>query len=352
MIIISQQVNYVQSKNLGYHKNNLIYLSLSGNLANSYDVFKNEALKIPGITTVTQMSQRPVEMENYTGDIEWEGKSPATRPNFTQVSVGYDFIKTMQSELLLGRDFSKAFNDSANYLVNETALRKIGYKDPIGKPLTFWGIKGSIVGVVKDFHFRSLHVPIDPLIIRLREQAKNNYGYALIRTEPAKTKIALQGLEKLHQKLNPEFPFSHQFADEEYAYLYKSEQVVQKLSAYFSFLAIFISCIGLLGLVLFTAEQRTLEIGIRKILGASVSSLFRLLSKDFLLMVLLAFVIATPIAWWGMTKWLQNFEYKVSISWQVFAVAGVAALVIALITISFQAIKAAIANPVKSLRTE
>jgi putative ABC transport system permease protein len=296
------------------------------------------------------MSTRPVQIENTTGGVEWEGKAPNTRPNFTQVAVGYDFVKTMQAKILLGRDFSKDFADSANYLINESALKKIGYKDPIGKPLTFWGTKGTIIGVIKDFHFNSLHVPINPLIIRLINE--KSWGTALIRTEPGKTQIALEGLEKLHQKFNPEFPFSHQFADEEYGFLYKSEQVVQKLSKYFAFLAIFISCLGLLGSVLFTAEQRTREIGIRKVLGASVSSLFGLLSKDFLILVLLAFVIATPLAWWVMDNWLQNYVYRVSISWTVFAIAGISALGIALLTISFQAIKAAIANPVKSLRTE
>jgi preprotein translocase subunit SecG len=291
-----------------------------------------------------------VQIENTTGGVEWEGKMPNTRPNFTQVAVGYDFVKTMQAQILQGRDFSKDFADSANYLINETALKKIGYKDPIGKPLTFWGTKGTIVGVVKDFHFNSLHVSIEPLVIRLIHGA--SWGAALIRTEPGKTEVALEGLEKLNQKLNPEFPFSHQFADEEYAFLYKSEQVVQKLSHYFAFLAIFISCLGLLGLVLFTAEQRTKEIGIRKVLGASASSLFRLLSKDFLILVLLAFVIATPLAWWAMNNWLENFEYRVPIGWSVFAVAGISASAVALLTISFQAIKAAIANPVNSLRSE
>jgi hypothetical protein len=263
--------------------------------------------------------------------------------------VGYDFVKTMQAEIVQGRDFSENFADSANYLINETALRKIGYKDPIGKPLTFWGIKGTIIGVIKDFHFNTLHVPIEPLVIRLSNATG---GAALIRTEPGKTKIALDGLEKLHQQLNPEFVFSHQFADEEYGMLYKSEQVVQKLSKYFAFLAIFISCLGLLGLVIFTAEQRTKEIGIRKVLGASVTSVFALLSKDLLKLVLVAIVIATPVAWLATNKWLQGFEYRVNISWWIFLLAGVLAVIIALATISFQAIKAALANPVKNLRTE
>ena len=350
MIIISEQVTYIQTKNLGYHKNNLIYLPLAGSLATNFELFKNETLKLPGITNVSQMSQRPVQMENTTGSVEWEGKSPATKPNFTQVAAGYDFVKTMQAEMVQGRDFSKDFADSANYLINESALKKIGYKDPIGKPLTFWGTKGTIIGVIRDFHFNSLHVPIQPLIIRLVND--HNWGVALIRTEAGKTQVALEGLERLHKKLNADFPFSHQFADEEYGLLYKSEQVVQKLSKYFAFLAILISCLGLLGLVLFTAEQRTKEIGIRKALGASISSLFGLLSRDFLVLVLVAFVIATPLAWWAMNSWLQNFVYRVPISWTVFALAGMAAATIALLTISFQAIKAAVANPVKSLRTE
>lgn len=236
----------------------------------------------------------------------------------------------------MGRDFSRQFADSANYLINESALKTIGYKDPIGKPLTFWGTKGTIVGVLKDFHFNSLHVPINPLIIRLSKE--KSYGTILIRTEPGKTQVALEGLEKLYQKLCPGFPFSHQFADEEYSYLYKSEQVVQTLSKYFAFLAIFISCMGLLGLVLFTAEQRTKEIGIRKVLGASVSSLFRLLSKDFLQLVLIAYIIAIPLAWWAMNNWLDHFVYRVPISWRVFGIAGISAMMIALFTISFQAI--------------
>jgi len=350
MIIISRQVDYIQTKNLGYQKNDLIYLPMNGNFAKNFTLFKNEAHKIPGITDISRITQRPVQIENTTGSVEWEGKAPNTKPNFTQVAVGYDFVKTMKAKMMQGRDFSETFADSTSYIINETALKRIGYKDPIGQPLTFWGTKGTIIGVVKDFHFNSLHVPIEPLVIRLIKNASG--GSALIRTEPGKTQVALDGLEKLNQRLNPEFPFSHQFADEEYAYLYRSEQVVQKLSRYFAFLAIFISCLGLLGLVLFTAEQRTKEIGIRKVLGASVASLFRLLSKDFLVLIVLAFVIATPLAWWAMVKWLENFSYHIPVSWTVFALAGISAVVIALITVSFQSVKSALSNPIKSLRTE
>jgi len=350
MLIISKQLNFIQNKNLGYHKNNLIYIPIAGNLKNQFDLFKIEALKIPGIQSISQISKRPVELDDNTSSVFWEGKSPNSKPNFIQASVGYDFIKTMQSEIIKGRDFSTEMADSNNFLVNETALAKIGYQDPIGKRLKFWAIKGTIIGVVRDFHFNSLHVPIEPLVIRLSKGEMD--GVALIRVEPAKTSSAIAGLEKLHKNLNPEFPFSHQFADEEYSFLYQSEQVVQKLSGYFAFLAIFISCLGLLGLVMFTAEQRTREIGIRKVLGATTASLYKLLSRDFLILILFAFVIATPLAWWAMNDWLQNFAYREPIHWTVFVIAGMASLVIALLTISFQAVKAANANPVKSLRTE
>jgi putative ABC transport system permease protein len=250
-----------------------------------------------------------------------------------------------------GRDYSKQFaTDSTGYIINETALKIIGYKDPIGKPLTFWQKKGTIIGIVKDFHFSSLHTAINPLVLRLGE----NYGFgsALIRTEPGKTKQALAGLEEIYKELNPKFPFTYKFSDEEYQKLYGSEQVVSQLSNYFAFLAIFISCLGLLGLVTFTAQQRTKEFGVRKVLGASAASLFNLLSKEFLILVVIAMLIATPIAWLAMTKWLQDYEYRIVVSWWMFIAAGVISVMIALATVSFHAIKAAVANPVKSLRTE
>jgi ABC-type antimicrobial peptide transport system permease subunit len=256
----------------------------------------------------------------------------------------------MQSKLSYGRDFSEDFADSSNYIINETALKVIGYKDPIGMPLSLWGRRGMIVGVVKDFHFNSLHVPIKPLVLRLGRGS--SWGYLLIRTEPAKTQIALTGLEALHKKLNPEFPFAHQFADDEYNYMYKSEQVVKQLSSYFAFLAIFISCLGLLGLVIFTAGQRTKEIGVRKVLGANVSQIVTLLSKEFLMLVIVAIVIATPIAYYVMNDWLRGFEYHIGIQSWIFVIAAVGALLIALIIICFQAIKSAIANPVNSLKSE
>jgi len=351
VIVISRQFDFIQTKDIGYQKENLIYLPLNGELGSHYDVFKEEAMKIDGIMDISTMSNRPLELENSTGGVEWENKPADSKPTFIQAAVGYDFIATMKSTLVYGRDFSEKNADTASYIINESALKVIGYKDPIGMPLTFWGTKGTIVGVVKDFHFNSLHVPIRPLVLRLMNQ-RNQWGYAFIRIAPGKTSAALKELAVLHQKLNPNFIFSEQFADEEYLYLYRSEQIVKQLSSYFAFLAIFISCLGLLGLVIFRAEQRTKEIGIRKVLGASVANIVRLLSTDFMKLIVLAIFLSTPVALYVMREWLSGFEYHVDIEWWMFAAAAGVSVVIALLTISVQALKAALSNPVKSLRAE
>ncbi|MDB5091136.1 MAG: FtsX-like permease family protein, partial [Mucilaginibacter sp.] len=247
--------------------------------------------------------------------------------------------------------FSKDFaTDSAGYVVNEEAVRRLGYTSPIGRSLTIWGNKGKIIGVVKDFHSSSLHDKIKPLILYYGEKAGS--GIALVRTQPGKTKEALASLGKLSKELNPNFQFSYTFSEDEYNKLYNSEQIVSKLSDAFAFLAIFISCLGLLGLAMFTAEQRTKEIGIRKVLGASVVSLFTLMSSEFLVLVIIALLIAIPVASYAMDYWLRSFAYHTPVQWWIFALSGVLIVLIALATISFQAIKAALINPIKSLRSE
>ncbi len=350
-IVVSGQVDYVRKINLGYDRENLIYIPLEGDLTGKYHLFKERASQLPGVGGISRVSQTPTDLNNGTGGVEWDGKDPNSKPMFTNTSAGYDFVKTLKLQLVDGRDFSKDFaTDSVGYLLNEEGLRKTGYKDPVGKPLTMWGKKGKIIGIIKNFHFNSLHEPIRPLIIKFGEEEK--WGSVMVRTQAGKTKQAITGLEQLCRELNPKFPFTYQFADEEYQNLYKSEAIVHNLSNCFACLAIFISCLGLLGLAMFTAEQRTKEFGIRKVLGASAGMLFSLLSKDFLVLVLIAFLFASPLAWWAMHGWLQNFAYHVDVEWWVFLLAGAMALLIALLTVSVQAIKVAIANPVKSLRTE
>jgi ABC-type antimicrobial peptide transport system permease subunit len=350
-IYISKQVAFVQQLNLGYDRENLLYIPMEGDLSAHYNLFRQEALKTAGIKSVSRVSDAPTSIDNATNSVIWDGKDPNTSPMFVTISAGYDFVKTMQLRLLEGRDFSKEYaGDSLAYLVNEEALKILNYKNPIGRNLSLWDQKGVIVGVLKDFHFASLHDPIKPLIIHAGET--DNGRTILVRTTPGQTKQAISGLEKICKTLNPQFPFTFSFSDEEYQKLYKSEEIVSRLSNYFAVLAIFISCIGLLGLAMFTAEQRTKEIGIRKVLGASVVSLFTLLSGEFIALVVLAMFIATPVAWWAMNAWARDFAYRTPMEWWVFIFAGMITLVITLLTVSFQAIKAAFVKPAITLRTE
>jgi len=355
MIIIYRQIDFIHNKNLGFAKEDLLYMPLEGELQKTYPIFKEQLLKQPGIKNVTSAQSSPLEVGSSTYGVRWPGKDTTKLILFSSNPVTYDYIKTMGIQMAAGRDFSTEYGlDTMNYLVNEAAAKKIGYKDPVGKELTMWGDKGMIVGVMKDYHHNSLHVPIEPLILRLHKMSWGGtyWGNVIVRTEKGKTKQAIASMEKLYKQFNPGFPFKYYFTDDEIANRYKAESTVSKLSRYFAFLAIFISCLGLFGLVTFTAEQKTKEIGIRKVLGASVTGIVGMLSKDFLKLVIIAAVIAFPVAWWAMHRWLNDFAYRVNIGWWVFVVAGIVALLIALLTISFQSIKAAIANPVKSLRTE
>jgi len=349
MIIIYQQMDYVQTKNLGYNRENLLYIPMEGGLINKYDLLKEEASKLPGVVSISKMRETPTVISHSRGDIGWTGKDPTQEIIFSDAVVGYDFVKTLDLQLLAGRDFSREFgSDSVNYILNETAVKKIGYTDPIGQPFTWGTNTGKIIGVLKDFHFSSMHDAIEPLFIRLDTSPK--WGTLLVRTGAGKTQSTLASLENICKTINPGNPFTYQFSDQEYTKLYKNEQVVSKLANYFAFLAIFISCLGLFGLAMFTAAQRTKEIGVRKTLGASVPNIILLLSTDFLKPVAMALLIAFPIAWYTMNRWLQGFVYKTEIAWWVFVLAGILTIGIAILTVGFQSIKAALMNPVKSLK--
>ena len=350
-VVVYRQLHFIQTKNLGYDRENLIDIPGEGTIARNYPAFKQELLQQPGIQSVTRMQTNPLSNGNTSDGVKWTGKDPTQAIQFNNTVVGYDFVKTMKLRLVDGRDFSPSFStDSTNYLINEATAKRLPYKDPIGQPLTFGKRPGKIVGVLKDFHFNSLHVPIRPIVIRLGETWV--YGHILIKTQPGQTQQALASLEAVCRKMNPLFPFTYSFVDADFQKLYHSETVVGTLATLFAGLAIFIACLGLFGLAAFTAEQRTKEIGVRKVLGASVASVVALLSKDFLRLVLIAILIASPIAWYAMSRWLQDFAYRIDLSWWMFALAGVLAVSIALLTVSFQSIKAALMNPVKSLRSE
>jgi putative ABC transport system permease protein len=351
-ILVTQQIHYMQNARLGYDRDNLIYLPIEGELGKKLDVYKTEALQLPGVAEVTFiLGGNPSSMGNGTLGINWAGKDPKQTDRFIHAAVGPDFLQSMKIQLVAGRDFSRSFpTDSTGVIINETAMKLMGFKDPIGKTIRWYDNPIHIVGVVKDFHFQSLHDAILPLALF---QGKNEWFETIIvRTKPGQTSTALAGLEKLERKMNPAFPYTYNFADAQYAALYKSEKVTGRLSVLFAILAVSISCLGLLGLSLFTAEQRVREVGIRKLLGASIPSLFGLLSRSFLGLVAIAYLVAAPLGYWAMSKWLEGFAYRTNISVWTFVVAGLLAILIALATVCWQTLKAATANPVKSLRSE
>jgi putative ABC transport system permease protein len=349
-LIAGRQVEYIRTKNLGLDRENVIYMALEGELPKRFDSFRQELVQAPGILAVTASGADPLAISSSTTGLEWKGKDPNDKTLFMQLPVSYDFTRTMKIKLLEGREFDKSIvTDSTNYIVNEEAARRMGMKNPVGQDLTFWNKSGKIVGMVKDFHLNSLRVAIEPLIMRLDT---TNTNTLLVRTRPGETEKALASLQQLTKKYNPAYPFDYVFADDSFEKQYNSETLIGKLANYFAVLAIFIACLGLFGLAMFTAEQRTKEIGVRKVLGASVVSIIALLSRDFIQLVFIAIVIATPIAWYAMRQWLNDFVYRINIDWWVFALAGILAVSIALLTVSFQSIKAALTDPVKSLRSE
>ena len=350
VIVIFRQMNYVQSKNLGYDRENLVYVPIEGDLVNRYSLFKQQMLSHPSIAGISKMRNSPTVIEHHTGSISWPGKPDGSEVSFADGVVGYDFLKTMKLQLKDGRDFSPLYNDSASYMLNETAVAKMGLDNAVGKIVSWGNRPGKVIGVVKDFHFNSMHQTIEPLIMRLDEHW--TWGTILVRTKPGQTKQAIDDLRKVCRELNPSVPFTYQFSDQEFAKLYSSEETVGKLSSYFAFLAIFISCLGLFGMAMFAAAQRTKEIGVRKVLGASVRDVIRLLTANFLKPVAIAMIISFPIAHYLLNQWLSNFAYRIDIEWWMYAIGGGIALLIAIITVSSQAIKAAMINPVKSLRSE
>ena len=352
MLVIGSQMRYLRTKNLGLDRENVVYIPLEGAFeqAPKSALFREEVLRQPAIVSSTLTSQIPVNVRNSTTDLAWPGKEPKRLVEVSTMNVGSDFIRTMNVSLVAGRDFrANSAADSSNYLINETAAKLMGMSDPVGQEITFNRGKGRIVGLMKDFHLNSMHQAIAPLVLSFYPE---NTRYLLVKTRAGQTPSALAALKRINKELNPSYPFNFHFVDETYDQLYQSEQQVSTLVNYFGILAILISCLGLFGLAAFTSEQRTKEIGVRKVLGASVASIVQLLSTDFLRLVLVALLLATPLAWWAADTWLSTFAYNIGLSWGVFVLAGLLAVGVALLTVSFQAIKAALMNPVKSLRSE
>ncbi len=353
-IVVSKQTNYVQNTNLGYEKENVIYLRVEGTLTQEekYNVFKNRLLGLPGVAMVDRSSEAPHDMTfEIAGPFKWQGMEEGTQLAFKPTSVGYDFLEMMGLEVVEGRGFSKNNpTDSSAFMINETALKMMNLQDPLGKQISAWGKSGRIIGILKDYHTHSLKEPIKPLIVDIKEDL--DFGVIMIKSELGQTVEALGSLEIANSEINPEYPLDYEFMDLEYAKLYESENVMSSLSNIFAVLAIAISCLGLLGLAIFSSEQRVKEIGIRKVLGASVSSIIQLFSRDFLKLVGLSFLIAAPVSGYLMQQWLQNFAYKINITWWMYLLTGIASIAIAFLTVAYQTVKAAKTNPIQNLRSE
>jgi hypothetical protein len=341
----------MQDKNLGIKRDNIIYMEKRGKPPYKHNAFNTELAKHPEIKSVTTASELPTNIRWATTGVDWQGKTPGYKIHWSVMSVDFDYIDTFGLQILEGRNFFKEISTDANtaYIINETGSDVLGYESAIGKKLSLWDTEGTIIGVVRDFHINSLHEKIEPLIIKVNPRW-NSLVFVKIGSNNIRGVIA--NIEEIYQRMNPDYPFQFHFLDAEYDDIYLSEKRTGKLFQYFSILAIFISCLGLFGLSSFMAEQRTKEIGIRKVLGAKVYVIMLQLLRDFTKCVLIANVIAWPIGYYAMKQWLKNFAYQTDFNWSIFLLSGVITLFIAVATVGFKSIRAAIANPVDSLRHE
>lgn len=347
-LIIGNQLAYIRSHNLGYDKDHVLSMWVREGGAN-YNTIKTTLLSQPGVLDVTRADENIIELSSQTGNNWWNGKGAGETMMVYPVGVREDFIPFFKMQLVAGSNFTGTPADSTSFILNETAIRQTGLKDPIGKPFKLWDITGTIAGVVKDFHFASMKNRIEPAIFYMN---RNRNAILYIKTTGKDAPKAIAAAENVWKQYNEDRPFRYTFLDDTFNKLYTTETRTGTIFNIFAGIAIVICCLGLLGLAAYTAQVRTREIGIRKVLGASITGIIHLLARDFIALVLIAIVIATPIAWYTMNNWLQDFAYKTNIGWTVFALAGIIAIMIAIITISFQSIKAAMANPVRTLRNE
>jgi ABC-type antimicrobial peptide transport system permease subunit len=350
-IIIYNQLYFIQHRNIGYDKENLLYIPLKGDLAKNVHTLRAELENTADLNNYSIVSELPIDLGSGTRGVVWNGKDPEVWLPFSVMGVDEHSYDVFKMKLLAGRSFSSDFKgDTMNYIVNEKALETmgIGVDSAVGQPLGVLGIQGTIIGVVENFNFKPAHQAVDPLILRINPR----YGYAVVRTQPGRVVESIAELKTIWTQLNPSYHFEYGFVDQDLEKVYESEYRMGTLFNWFAILAIFISCLGLSGLAIFTSAQRTKEIGIRKTLGASVFGILALLSKDFVRLVIIAIVVATPLSWYGMSKWLEAFAFRINIGWWTFMLAGVAALLLAVFVVSFQSIKTARMNPVKSLRVE
>lgn len=350
-VVIYNQLKFIRERNPGFEKASLLYVPMIGDIWNKQEAFNNELKQNPLTNNFTVISDLPTNLGDWTLSVNWQGKDPHSQMSFPVLAVNADFTNTFKIKLAAGRSFSSAYKtDSSNYMINETMAKTMGLtaNTAIGKTLALWGNPGTIVGVVNDFNFKPVQQTIEPLVMHFNKKG----GFVVVRTIPGKTNATIQALTKISRELNPAYPFKFDFLDQDLSNLYKGEQQMGNIFNLFAVLGIFISSLGLYGLSAFIAEQRTKEIGVRKVLGASVLNIVYLLSSSVTKLILIAIIIAIPVSSYAVDSWLAGFAYHINVSWVVFFIASFVTIGIAWATVSYESIKAAILNPIKCLRTD
>ena len=353
VLVVNKQVQFIQSTDPGYNKDNIIRFDAEGKLQGAQETFINQLKTLPGVLNASFTFNNMIGRNYGTNGLDWPGKYPNASIYFEGFGGGYNFVETMGMHVAQGRSFSKNYgSDDSTIMLNEAAVATMHLKNPVGKNIRVNGQNEQIIGIVKDFHFESLHEPVKPAYFQLLRQANNPWIKMMVKIRGGDQKETIDRIKHLYESYNPGFPFSFNFLDEAYQKQYETEVRASVLSRYFSGLAILISCLGLFGLAAFTAQKRQKEISIRKVVGASVNGITLMLSKDFLKLILISLLIAFPVSWYLMNNWLQGFAFRVNIGVGIFLVAGASTILITVLTISYQSIKAALANPVNSLRGE
>ncbi|MDI1322412.1 MAG: ABC transporter permease [Algoriphagus sp.] len=350
-VVIFRQIDYALNQDLGYEKEQLVLVPLDGELFQKYDIFKARLESNPNVESVTRTTHNLIGRSSNTGDVNWEGKDPAFNALFERVLVDYDFIETMGMKLIEGADFSrqKGSDSTQSVILNRMAFEMITQNNPELRTISIGDETRQISGVVEDFHYQSFHQSMEPAFMILFP----SYGFnSFVRVKPGEMKATLDFIQSVVEELNPEFPFAYQFMDENYARMYQDDVRLRDLAKYFSILTIFISCLGLLGLSAHVAEQKTKEIGIRKVLGASTLSILNVINREFIAIVAISIVIGSGFAYWFMSDWLEGYAYRIDFEWWFIPLAAATILGIALVTVTLQSLKAASSNPVNAIKSE
>lgn len=348
-IVIYSQIEYIRNKNVGYERESIVRFYTAGTIFQQFDAFRNELLQIPGIAQVTKGNESLVQVNNQNSSVEWPGKDPNVDPFFRTVVVDFGYLETLGMKLKEGRFFTRENNDTARYILTQRSVEIMGLTNPIGTKISQWGFNGEVIGVVDDFHSRSLHDPIDPVVFLCKPEWT---GLIFVKLSGDKNADALAAMEIVYKKFAAGYPFSYSFLEDDFEKLYNTEKVSGVLALGFTAMAIIISALGLLGLAAYTAETRKKEISIRKTLGASVSGIVTMISTDFVRLSLIAAIIGCPLSWYLMREFLSGYAYHTELDWKIFAITAISITVICVLTVVYQVVRAALANPVDALRNE